>query len=172
MLRVSTADLKRLVDTAFLEAVRQAKMSSSNQVRSSAAVTAAAVAAGYQPLDPTLTAVAGLNASAGLIEQTGADTFTKRAMGVGAASSIPTRSDADSRYAAAAHTHAIADTTGLQAALDAKALKASTVLQPVASQTPSTNGDLVFQATSDTTLTIKFKGSDGTVRSVDLTLVP
>jgi hypothetical protein len=43
-------------------------------------------------------------------------------------------------------------------------------ISPAASVTPSNNGDLVFQATSDTSLTFKFKGSDGTVRSASLTL--
>lgn len=53
----------------------------------------------YQSKDATLTALAGLDSSAGLVEQTGADAFAKRAIGVGAGTSIPTTGDADSRYA-------------------------------------------------------------------------
>jgi hypothetical protein len=44
------------------------------------------------------------------------------------------------------------------------------VLSPPASVTPANNGDVTFQLTSNTQLTIKVKGSDGTVRSVNLTL--
>jgi hypothetical protein len=44
------------------------------------------------------------------------------------------------------------------------------VINPVASATPVGIGDMVFQLTSDTSLEIKVKGSDGTVRSVALTL--
>ena len=42
--------------------------------------------------------------------------------------------------------------------------------RPAASATPAANGDLTFEATSNTSLTVKFKGSDGTVRSAVLTL--
>jgi hypothetical protein len=43
-------------------------------------------------------------------------------------------------------------------------------IRPGTSVTPAANGDLVFEATSDTSVKVKLKGSDGTVRSVTLTL--
>jgi hypothetical protein len=56
-------------------------------------------------LDPTLAALADLDAQSGLVEQTGADTFTKRYVGVANSTDIITRGNADTRYAANAHTH-------------------------------------------------------------------
>jgi hypothetical protein len=44
------------------------------------------------------------------------------------------------------------------------------VLIPAASVTLATNGDLAFEATSNTSLTIRYRGSDGTTRSASLTL--
>jgi hypothetical protein len=41
----------------------------------------------------------------------------------------------------------------------------SVIQKPPATITPASNGDLVVEATSNTLLTFKFKGSDGTVRS-------
>ena len=83
--------------------------------------------------DATLTALAGLNAAAGLVEQTGTDAFTKRALGVAAGTSVPTRADADTRYAALVHTHAQADVTNLVSDLGLKAPLAS----PVFTGTPT-----------------------------------
>ncbi len=53
---------------------------------------------GFQTEDATLTALAGLNTTAGLVEQTGSDAFTKRAIGVAASTDILTRADGDARY--------------------------------------------------------------------------
>ena len=44
------------------------------------------------------------------------------------------------------------------------------VLNPQASVVPAGIGDMVFQLTNNTTLVVKVKGSDGTVRSTTLTL--
>ena len=44
------------------------------------------------------------------------------------------------------------------------------VLKPAAEADPAANGDMVFELTSDTTLTIKVKGSDDVVRSAAITL--
>ena len=44
------------------------------------------------------------------------------------------------------------------------------IQRPLASVTPPNNGDLVVEATSNTTLTFKLKGTDGTVRSGTITL--
>lgn len=44
------------------------------------------------------------------------------------------------------------------------------VVRPQSSAVPAGIGDMVFQLTSDTSLVIKVKGSDGTVRSTTLTL--
>jgi uncharacterized protein (AIM24 family) len=44
-------------------------------------------------------------------------------------------------------------------------------LMPKSSATPVNNGELSVEATSNTSLTFRLKGSDGTVRSNSLTLV-
>ena len=68
-----------------------------------------------------LEALGALNATPGLVEQTGAATFTKRTIGVASDASIPTRLDADGRYRRQTDDVALEDVTGLPAALDGKA---------------------------------------------------
>ena len=60
----------------------------------------------YQPLDADLTALAASPSTAGLVERTGAATYTTRLIGVANAPDVPTRADADGRYATSGHTHA------------------------------------------------------------------
>lgn len=47
---------------------------------------------------------------------------------------------------------------------------ANATWRPAVSVTPANNGELTFEATSDTSVTVKMKGSDGVVRSAVLTL--
>ena len=49
-------------------------------------------------------------------------------------------------------------------------VKGELIQNPSSSVTPGDNGQLVVEATSDTTLTFKLKGSDGTVRTGTITL--
>ena len=44
------------------------------------------------------------------------------------------------------------------------------VIEPKSTATPAKAGDMVFELTNNTTLKIKVRGSDGTVRAVSLTL--
>ena len=49
-------------------------------------------------------------------------------------------------------------------------LTSDIVQTPSATVTPANNGELMVEATNNTTLTFKYKGSDGTVRSGTITL--
>jgi hypothetical protein len=66
--------------------------------------------------------------------------------------------------------------SNIQTQLDAKAALAgatftgAVVQTPAASVTPGSNGELMVEATNNTTLTFKLKGDDGTVRSGTITL--
>ena len=85
-------------------------------------------------------------------------------------------------YTTALDTYAVADLTAAGLALldDADAAAQLTTLgasartldnlTPTATGTPAANGDMVIEATNNTTITFKLKGSDGTVRSGTITL--
>lgn len=63
-------------------------------------------------------------------------------------------------------------TSQILATLNANVLdvEAALVWTPSSSETPSNNGEVTVEATNNTTLTFKLKGSDGTVRSGTITL--
>jgi len=99
---------------------------------------------GAQPLDATLTALAGLNATAGLVEQTGADAFTKRLIGVANSTDVPTRADGDTRYQERDEKNAASGYPGLSA---------SSIVDPV-------------QLGSGAAITTKFLRGDSTWQTI------
>jgi hypothetical protein len=90
----------------------------------------------------------------------------------GSASQVGTFTvDAQGRLTAASNTSiAIANTAVSGLGTMSTQNSSAVTIQPAASATPSSNGDMVFELTDNSTLTIKVKGSDGTVRVVALTL--
>ena len=67
----------------------------------------------------------------------------------------------------------VADTLGTRISVDANGhtdLAGGLTWSPRTTVTPQTNGELTVEATNDTTLTFKYKGSDGTVRTGTITL--
>lgn len=62
------------------------------------------------------------------------------------------------------------DTIAIGTDADGVRLKGLTIFNPPASASPGSNGELVLQATSNTSLTFKYKGSDGTIRSGSVAL--
>lgn len=134
----------------------------------------------------TVTSItAGTGLTGGTITSTGtialADTAVTAAS-YGSASAVATFTvDAQGRLTAASNTNiAISNTAvsglGTMSTQNANAVAitggdiGAVSYQPAASATPADNGDMVFELTDNSTLTIKVKGSDGTVRVVALTL--
>jgi hypothetical protein len=141
------------------------------------------IAAGGVGTITSITAGTGLNG--GTITSSGTIDLANTAVSsgsYGSATQVATFTvDAQGRLTAASNTNiAIANTAvsglGTMSTQNANSVAitggsiGAVSYQPAASATPANNGDLVFELTDNDTLTIKVKGSDGTVRLVALTL--
>ena len=138
------------------------------------AVTLGASDVGAAPTTRTISAGTGLSGGGDLSANRTislANTAVSAAS-YGSATQVATFTvDAQGRLTAASNTNiAIANTAvsglGTMSTQNSNAV----TIQPAATVTPANNGDMVFELTDNSTLTIKVKGSDGTVRVVALTL--
>ena len=67
-------------------------------------------------------------------------------------------------------TDAMSSYAGISTSTTETTFTKDVVLTPSSTQTPTNNGDLMFEATNDTTITVKYKGSDGVVRTGTISL--
>ena len=67
-------------------------------------------------------------------------------------------------------TDALSTHAGIATSTDNSTFTKDIVQTPSSTVTPASNGELMVEATNDTTLTFKYKGSDGVVRSGTITL--
>jgi hypothetical protein len=91
--------------------------------------------AGKQPLDATLTALAALNGTAGVVEQTGVDTFTHRLIGITNGTDLLTKAGADGLYSASGHTHPSASNAEIWTGAASTALTPANIFTSAAEQT-------------------------------------
>ena len=103
-----------------------------------------------QDYDDTLAALAALDTTAGLVEQTGADAFAKRALGVATATDVLTRADGDGRFAAVSHGHTAAQISDFDAAVTANAaVAANTAKVSNATHTGDVTGSTALTIAAD-----------------------